>query len=478
MKKRIVCTFLAIFMTIAMMSVLVSANTTRRTKKACVGLPGVNSSGTYERFWSVVDEGQAKYYLSNDDGLLTETGASAGNYNVKLEYPAGGTPTLSLKNAKIYNKKQCPVEIGRKGYGSLEDITEYPFVLNVESDSTINAQVMDLELNYTGFDAIYATNRDTLTITGPGKLTVISESNNGIKCKDADLVFKNANLEIETQDLTLAGNRHGIMNQGGNIVVDNSTLKMTTVYGRCMVITDAHHTVSGRSYNITVKNGSQVTVNNTKTSYAAFACVGEVTFDHSTVEIISRSKSFDAAPTLIGVGAIAGKTASDAKAYNEKQAQSYTYFKCGTDIVVPTEPATEATTPATQATTPGMQATQPVTQATTPVTQATTPTTPATTPVTQATTPATQGTTPAPQETSPDTQATTPAGDSNTDNNITPPTSNDVQGESQEEGSNVLLYITLGVLAAVLIAAGVIVAVVSRRRADEDVEEVEKTETE
>ena len=171
-------------------------------------------------------------------------------------------------------------------------------------------------------------------------------------------------------------------------------------------------------------------------------------FDRSSVEITSKNKCFSPKPTLIGVGAVAGTNADNTNPYNEKKANAYKYFKCGTDIaplIYPTEPETQPTVPVTEATTPPTQLTNPVTEATTPPTEATIPPNETTAPATETTAPATTPTegesqSTVPPETAPITTATEP------------------QTDIEEEGEkqNVARYVVLGVLSAGVSAAAVI----------------------
>lgn len=444
MTKKILSVLLAVFLMVGMTSIMANATP---AKQAWVQLPGADSKGDYQALQVTFSEGDAaRYYLTSEAGAVISTGADETNYNVKLEYPTGGTPTMSLKGATIINSQWNCITIGRINYGGYADITDFPFILKVETDSSLIAKTKDVEATICGYVAIAGRGQDTLTITGPGKLTCVAESSHTVS-NNADLIFKDINIDISSEIPPAWGSRLAVLVNGGNIVLDNTVMNLSTTAGPCMWISDEYTKLESDPYNITVKNGSKLTANNPNSNHPTIGCTGEITFDSSSVEIISKASCFKPKPVLTGVGAVGGTKPTNAKPYNEKKATSYTYFKCGTDIVAETEPVTEATTPATEATTPATQATQ------------------ATTPATQATTPATKATTPA------GTQATKPAG-----TQATTPATNTNDGE-EEGGNNVLLYVVLGVLLAAAIAAAVIVVLMKTKNSAEEVEETEESDT-
>ena len=435
MTKRILSLMLAVFMMVGMLTFLASAEETEVAPQICITLPGANAKGEYVRLWVIVDlGGEPRYFLCNDNGWLVETDASADNYNVKVEYPEAGKAAVYLKNAKLVNKDYTVLGMGRVNYTNQPDITGYPVTLIVEADSTIDAPHRDPEKSYVGYPCIGGGNSDTITITGPGKLTAVAHSNHVISAGSSKLIIKDANLDLKSEMPTSWGTRHAIYNQN-DVTIDNSTVVMDANVGVAVLLSTTHNGgIEGDPHNITIKNGSKVTATNLNTNHGTFSCGGELTFENSSVEITSKSKCYNPKPTIIGVNAVGGTNPANAKAYNEKKASSYTYFKCGADVVLPTEPTIPAPTtpPETQPTTP-------------PETQPTTP------PETQPTTPATQATTP----------ETQPADGDNTE---------------EEGGSNILLYVILGVLVAAAVAAAVIIIVVNKKNAEDDVEEVEEDE--
>lgn len=446
MTKRILSVLLAVVMMVGMLTVFASAEEAEVAPQICVGLPGENSKGDYKLEWAIVKLGETpKYYLTNDKGHVLTAGADAENYNVKVEYPEAGKAAVYLKNAYLNNNQVTVLFFGRVGYTNMADITGYPMTLVVEADSKIEAPHRDAELSYVGYACIGAGNSDTITITGPGKLTAVAQSNHVISFGGKDLTIKDANLSLTSEMPLSWGTRHAIFGSG-NLTIDNSTIEMTASAGVGIMLSNSHSGVAGDPRNITIKNGSKITATNLNTNHGTLSCKGELTIDSSAVELTSKAKSFTPKPTLIGVGALGGTKPSNAKPYNEKKASSYTYFKCGTDIEVVTEPVTEAT-----------QATTPVTEATTPATEATKPATQATKPATQASTPATQATKPA------GTQATTPANTTGTND-----------GED-EGGSNVILFVVLGILVAAAVA-GAVIFVVLKKKNDDEVEEGEEAE--
>ena len=62
----------------------------------------MDDNGAFVKLQTTVNEGETKYFITTDKFLATEAGATASNYNIKLDYPTGGNnatkPTTGNNN--------------------------------------------------------------------------------------------------------------------------------------------------------------------------------------------------------------------------------------------------------------------------------------------------------------------------------------------------------------------------------------------
>ena len=339
MTKKIVSLLMAVVMMVGMLTFLASADEAEVAPQICISLPGANANGDYARLWAIVDlGGEPLYYLCNDNGYLTATGASADNYNVKVAYPEAGKAAVYLKNANLKNSDTTVITFGRTGFPGKPDITGYPVTLVVEADSTLTAPHRDPVNSYVGYACIGSGNADTITITGPGKLTAVAHSNHVISYGSHGLIVKDANLDLKSEMPKSWGTRHAFYGQS-DLTIDNSTVVTDCTSGTAITLSNKHDgTLVGETYNLIIKNGSKANLTNLISNLSTINCTGSITFENSDVEITSKAKCFNSKPTITGVNALGGTKPENAKAYNEKKANSYTYFKCGADVVLPTEP--------------------------------------------------------------------------------------------------------------------------------------------
>ena len=488
--KKVLCTLLIICMVAGMLTGAVSA---ADPKQAFVRFNCIDyAKNDIIRVDALVNEGETMYFLTNDDGLAYKDGASASNYNIKFEYPKGGTPTLYLKNANLIGQFDTPISVGRSkdDKTGVTEIRNFDFILYVEAESTVHSLIKDASKDICGPSAIAFNNRGLTTITGPGKLNAIGDTNNGIVKGGGDLLIKNATINAQALIPHAWGTRHPIWCNNGAITVENSTLDLYSVAGGCIWSSEEYKERYGEKHDITLKNSTIKCVSDRhSTEFGIISTMGKIYIDNCDVELISTSanggplRCFAPKPVLSNVTAIAGKTQEKATEYNEKKYTTHYYFKStatgGNGTPAPTDPA--PTTPVgggnttTTPTTPvggGNNTTTP----TTPVGggNTTTPTTPVgggnntTTP----TTPVGGG-----DVVDPTTDATT---DATTDGVVDPTTGNDApttgnnnggtseskpadettpkaDDDTTEEkgGSNVVLYIVIAVVAVAAIAAGV-----------------------
>ena len=312
-------------------------------------------------FWAdaVAPGAATKYATTTAEGVVAD--GTADNWNVKLEYPADGKPTLTLKGATL-----------KAGSG------RYPLHISGNADLTVVIEA-DSSISTANRGGFYNICTGVVTITGPGKLTVDSTDGNCLHLAGipADLnagttIIKDANLELNPTGSSTT--RAAIAFMGGDVTIDNSKIAIKGtdgaigIWGYASYTKDANGNVTKVSAtwkagvndtgkrNLTVQNGSVITCQST--SRQALGAIGTVTIKDSTVEaeITHDFGIFDKKPTFEGnYTAIAGAKKEDAAAYEASKFMSYKYFKITPAAdPAPTEPTTpsEPTTTPTQPTTP------------------------------------------------------------------------------------------------------------------------------
>ena len=356
MKKRIFTLLLAVCLIAGMLPVIASAEA---GNQAYFQLPGVDDKGESAAITVIMDEGAAtKYFTTNDAGVVKEDG-SADNYNIKIEYAAGGVPTVYLKGAYIYTATMNALQIGRLASTGVDPILDFSAVINVESDSTLIGSG-DFDKNaFQSAIGAYAT--ETTTITGAGKLTLKSEENTVVHAF-CDLIFKNITVDISS-DMTRSGNRSAIhVEKNGDVTFDNTVATIYANTGACIWVHESYWQENDpEQRNIIIKNGSKLTMSNDVQAVPLMSTKGQIVIDNSDVEITAFGVCFNPLPTMTNVTAVGGDKKSKAKAYDEKKAKKYAYFMATATAGGATTPdATEPAAPdATQPTTPN--ATQPTT---------------------------------------------------------------------------------------------------------------------
>ena len=470
--KKILSVLLAICIMVGMVTVLASADA---AKQALIKMPFADTTVAPGAKLTdiIINEGDPDKHYLTVNGVLTAEGASATNYNVKLSYATGGTPTLSLKGAEIIvpdnmrdsgsNNSNVAIAIGRydKDFPD-SNICDYDFIINVESDSSIKNTWDKVGTSasdtYHGANAIVATIKGDLTFTGAGKLDLWADNASLIsKELEGDIIFKDFNMKAELAIRFLWSQYLTIDNMGvGDVIFDNTKAELLNNYNGCVKATDGK---------IIIKNGSNVSAITTSNGCwnhnildARSEANGGIVIDNANVLANGVGESQLAVGTVpvefTGVNAKGGTKEANAKAYSNKKQSGYYYLIAGPDVVIETDPpATEP--PAT----------------TKPAAKPTTATQPAGS--NAATKPAGSN------------AATKPAGtvadgnNATTGNDATTPVDNNTTGE--KKGGLTWLYILLGVV--ILAGAAVLVLVIVKRNAaaaelEEETEEVEGEETE
>lgn len=190
-------------------------------------------------------EGTTIYLVTNDAGAASTAGATADNYKIKLDYPAGGVATVYLNGANLKCIKTPLVIAGASG---AEDN-----MLVVEADSTLES----------GASAALRATSTNLTITGEGKLTVNAKKGYGIwgynpaatnenKQTIHSLIFEEANVEVNADN-----------SEGGWGVGVGGTVKNITVSGGKLVVNTVGKVAGMYSMNgdLLITSGANVEVN-------------------------------------------------------------------------------------------------------------------------------------------------------------------------------------------------------------------------
>lgn len=304
---------------------------------------GQNANGSWKAGMTLdvemAEGGADRYYLTrrisadNPNIVLTTEGASAVNYNVKFSWPAGGQPTVYLKNANMISTS-APLTI--KG-GTI------PVTVVVEKDS----QLIALD-DYTSATAINSTGTGLLTITSKNnaKLEAIAEENVAIST-GGDLTLKSANVVAKggTVGGNAGANYGSIRTSNADFTVDNSTLYMT--------VRTSGFLSNTKNWNII--NSSDVTaltIVKKSPNMAMISVSGDVMINSSSVKFYSFTgtaqqagdRMFAKAPVLRGVTAKGGswtgvnltgesynaayeEIKTYAADYNKAHLLGYTYFE-------------------------------------------------------------------------------------------------------------------------------------------------------
>lgn len=365
MKRRILSLLLVICMVATLLPVMAGAE---EAKVAAIRLAksyGQNSSGddvSFPETLTVTEGGDPAYAINKEDGLSTKSGANADNYNVKLEYPAGGVPTIYLKNANIVNNI---------GYGITPEYVKGLFDMKivVEADSKITASM-----------SCFYTKGGDLTITGPGKLTLETTELHSVfsvlKTNDTDrydLYLKDANLDltcsgvsgtlistelgsIYMENTTIKGlnkNSSGIVAAKGDIVATNCTLDYEASWSgfqateggisltNCTIRAISGFKVIYADKDVLFKNCNAYLEGN-HFENSAIDVWGTLTFDNSTVEMYALDMPIfteGSIPTFVGYyRAIAGNDKDATDKYKEDFYDTYQYMK-----IVPADTPEEST---------------------------------------------------------------------------------------------------------------------------------------
>ena len=327
MRKRI----LSLLLTLCLVATLLPFATFAAEEEKYVSVR-VDNAGTYVWNTEGVDQkmkaGDATRYLTTTSEGVVAVG-TADNWNIKLEYPAGGKPTVTLKGATLKGaKSRTPLTIS----GNVD------CTVCVEADSTISSYGTGL----------YFSNLGLATITGPGKLTITTTDGNCISFvgtvsnpKGTAGLIKDAKLDLYPTGTSTG--RPAINFYGGDLTIDNSKInisgsdeKSVGIWGYCHVTKDANGNVTKiigywremdldeTERNLTIQNGSVITA---KVAIKVLGATGNITIKDSTVEGEGKA-GFSKKPTIEGeYTAVGGSSKEKVVEYNPDKATGYSYFK-------------------------------------------------------------------------------------------------------------------------------------------------------
>lgn len=186
-------------------------------------VPGVRvemHAGDAAKYWTTGEYDKEKYA-----GAYFLQESTEADWNVKLEYPVDGIPTVTLKNAKIDKVYRGLSFIGGGETGGLN---------STRNSAEFNG---DVKLILEGSNSISGINRyapallfrvaGKATITGDGTLSINHSTNSvefgSIHC-NGDLVFDHAKIDITIPSIVISRYGNGIVAHGGDITVKGGRL--------------------------------------------------------------------------------------------------------------------------------------------------------------------------------------------------------------------------------------------------------------
>lgn len=291
MKKKILGLLLALCLVVALLPVTAFA----ATAKITVTMNGLT--------WTDVAEGTHKYATTDAaTGTATEC-LETDNWNVHLDYTAGQTPTLYLKNAtlnaaKVTNGTETVV------VPALKVATDGAFVLN-SVEGTTNTLTSTVLSTYNAYP-LYLLAKGGTIVTGTGKLIGNSAADNdGPATNHAaaavgtpyNLTFKNADVEFMVKDasyhpcIAIAGSGDTEANMPGLLVIEGGNMVLTNPSSGRAIAYLPNAWAQGTSIvsaqtakNVTIKNGANVKISG-KGNASPVAAAGGVIVENATLEI-------------------------------------------------------------------------------------------------------------------------------------------------------------------------------------------------
>ncbi len=328
MKRRIASLFLILCLAITLLPFSVFA----ADDTIMIGFYYVEDPESH--FWNTnFGPGTVKYATTAQDGTLADV-TEADNWNIKFEYPAGGTPTLTFRGATIKNENGRGLMI--KGNTDLNIV--------VEKDSSI-------EVGKSSAFEVITTGK--VTITGAGKLSVSSKLITMAFCCDGGVLMKDLKL-VGRSDLTGSGTAIAtICVKKGDLTIDHCELDLDSKGGNNIwmftkvgpegeLYYEKHYLINDADKkNLTIQNGTKYVGRADSWNMGAS---GQILVKDSELELTCGANScFGTKPVLEGVIARGGITSEKLIKFNVKKYASFKYMK----IVPGTEETQDTTNPYT-----------------------------------------------------------------------------------------------------------------------------------
>lgn len=181
-------------------------------------------------FWfagykQMVTRGETYYLITDASGVATATGATADNYNIKIEYEFGKAPVIYLRGAYLKGSYGAMIN-NNQSSGNLTDAQradKVVIVVEKELGNAVSAVPTDVTADSYLVSYIFMSKGD-LEIQGPGKLVVDKAVSgettiSGKIQAGGDLTFTNADVQVlygalKGQDITFDGGKIDITSTG------------------------------------------------------------------------------------------------------------------------------------------------------------------------------------------------------------------------------------------------------------------------
>jgi len=210
--KKVLSILIMICLIAGLLPVIASAAT---TAKVSIISDASGATTTLE----TEEGGEAKYMVTDADGLAHTETASATNYQIKFEWKSGGKPTLTLNGANLKHNIEK-----KKAISISEGPDEY--VIAVEKESAITT---------VGGEAIIAYGK-SLTVTGPAKLNLNVKNGSAImvydeaKPKTRSLTILDADIDLTLEkEEGVSRDCFGFSNHVRYLTVDGGTIKAKVI---------------------------------------------------------------------------------------------------------------------------------------------------------------------------------------------------------------------------------------------------------
>lgn len=232
MKKQLISLLIAVCLIVGLLPVMAAAD----AKTASVVIAGVELTVTEGGAAAYTKNAEATYYgeaeASTTFAGWKQVSADSTDWNVKFEYPTGGTPTLTFKGAKVdqYDNEN------EKWYKFQKDASGCTDKENALILGKTGSQI-DLKVVFTDTTSEIE-NKDFLLNPNEaiGNVEILSENSGSLKAypgggfcvrKGFDLVV-NADMDINVF-LWVQGSINAPLYSDGNIIINGGNLKLTSM---------------------------------------------------------------------------------------------------------------------------------------------------------------------------------------------------------------------------------------------------------